>query len=374
MVRARKAAIGEREMELRQRLERDIGNASDDLWQDLKDHGYVEMALNTRSWPHGYDEMLYRARYLKRLGGRSPAPGRVAMSQVEVRLTEDERRRRDFLSRHLVRVAEQDQRIVAYRDQHLGGQLLSDADAALYSRPPGVTPLDDISESIAQDYGWTVQQAKTYILSGAPPEWSPASVTRRVQRGIIVERRIVLDVAAWMSDDTVVRAFRAAQQETLRRDNRPLSERLLMLFEFVQEHPDLSWTRSAEEWNLEHPKWLYSGPNMQKAYQRTIRALLYMLPVDRAVPPQTLRIRRGDETRIIRASQWKTLSEEGWSTVEGATLQIETLRIRRMRRAVDGSLYSTDVAGGETKLIKASEWPEYAHDDWVIAEVNPSTN
>ena len=65
-------------------------------------------------------------------------------------------------------------------------------------------------------------------------------------------RQITMTIDAWVSDDTVLQAYREAQRQVLKRDNRPLGEHSLALVRFIAElgtDEKMTWDERMTAWN-----------------------------------------------------------------------------------------------------------------------------
>lgn len=91
---------------------------------------------------------------------------------------------------------------------------------------------------------------------------------------------INLELAPWVSVDTVSGAFRKMQSELLKRHNRPISRRRLTLFRFVtaktnEDGEVPTWRSLLPIWNSNFPEWPYKDVrNLSRDYWATARQLL----------------------------------------------------------------------------------------------------
>jgi hypothetical protein len=99
-----------------------------------------------------------------------------------------------------------------------------------------------LSEKLAKRYLWQGAQATMFVLTGEIPARPPLRVSyERKGAGVgskavkVSQGVVTLEIAPWVSAETVHRAYRTAQKRILRRDNRAIKEKNLRLFRFVTE-------------------------------------------------------------------------------------------------------------------------------------------
>jgi hypothetical protein len=145
--------------------------------------------------------------------------------------------------------------------------------------------LRNLSVALARHYVWQEDDACWFVLTGKTPMVSPLSWSTRRYGGRDFDHWVInLNVAPWISAETLVRFYRYLQRSRLGRSNRPLAERNVAVFRFVIAHlepqPDEidtvverkgaptsiissaevsvlggpSWRTLLERWNREHPE------------------------------------------------------------------------------------------------------------------------
>jgi hypothetical protein len=118
--------------------------------------------------------------------------------------------------------------------------------------------LRQLSERLAQEYGWTEAQSTVFVLTGAVPEITP--VTSSFQsRQLPALSRIVLTIDPALSPKEVAEQYRMARQEAIAGRHRELSEKHMQLAIFAAKHSDNeTWAEKMAEWNKTHPEeWRY---------------------------------------------------------------------------------------------------------------------
>lgn len=150
-----------------------------------------------------------------------------------------------------------------------------------------LSKLGKLSRDLAQRYRglWTEAQATMFVLTDVTPFIASLQVSIRGLSRVVNDpfpeddddagedkdaswplalsrRQIILTVDAWVSDDTVLRAYKAAQHEVLKRDNRQLGERAVALVRFLVELEDcekMTGDARMAAWNRAqtNPDWQY---------------------------------------------------------------------------------------------------------------------
>lgn len=165
--------------------------------------------------------------------------------------------------------------------------------------------LRNLSIALSDHYAWRQDAAAWFVLTGEPPIASPLSwSTRRYGEHDFEHWVITLNVAPWVSAETVANFYRYLQRIRLRRSNRPIAERNTALFRFILRHlqpdPDkvnatygrigiptsmisrgrvsvLSsppWRMLLKLWNEEHPEWKYEDVRLfSRDFYRTHKAI-----------------------------------------------------------------------------------------------------
>jgi hypothetical protein len=146
--------------------------------------------------------------------------------------------------------------------------------------------LDDlqvVANQLSRRFPWEEYQATWFVLTGAVPLWWPVrrSIVRLWDEDFEYQA-LTLVVEPWAPASTVLRAYRAAQQQMLSgRENRPLRRKNLELFRFCNvrmadgnESPD--WGLLALEWNEAHPAERVGNPDaLKRIFNRVQRQLVF---------------------------------------------------------------------------------------------------
>ncbi len=131
-------------------------------------------------------------------------------------------------------------------------------------------------------YPWTTFDGAWLVMTGEAPIVRPltAAISRRM--GSHSNRvTITMTVEPWVSVGTLASYYRQRQRELLRRHNRPISERRLVLVRFVLAQTDEqgevpSWRVMMQEWNRAHPAWRYRDVrNMARDYWSAARQVVF---------------------------------------------------------------------------------------------------
>lgn len=180
----------------------------------------------------------------------------------------------------------------AFREEVLGGRLLSPEEAADFYES------DDFRSSqrrwrrlvarLVERFGWEERRALDFLVSGNTPLQLPVWIVEERQAYSYgpAPPRINLTAAPWVPAAEVEKAFRAQQRRMLEGNNRPTKLRTLLVFLFVWRHETSpqglpSWPTLFSEWNraheddeeLRHP----DIRNFRRDYLRTKEAILKRL-------------------------------------------------------------------------------------------------
>ena len=252
-----------------------------------------------------------------RLGrGHAKPRGRVARQIVDVDLDDYERQCAETASLYLAKKAASRPEVRRFRQERLGGKLLTTEEAEEFLREeltgdvPDDRPLSDLDalwiasvsdmgleelldfvvppdwsavglsqrllfpyegssgrvwskKKIAENYRdlflylagilpWHPYDAAIFLLTGERPEVVPLELSYQRPRGFFT-----LNFAPWISEKTIRKAYRKCQKVVQGGDNRRMQERTLAVMRFVIEHtPDEgkrpSWSQLTDLWNKEH--------------------------------------------------------------------------------------------------------------------------
>jgi hypothetical protein len=272
----------------------------DQLWQDLKDERYVDVAL--REPEPGLEDLVQdaetRLKYWRLGGGRKKPLGRSVRTPVEVELDHYEKECAETAALYLTKKAASLPEVRRFRQEKLGGKLLTTEEAEEFLRgelqreepddlhSPSeldwtwidfvddmdlvellefVVPTDRTSRGLWKDLlfpyegseGWLGSRKKLtenysefclYLAAIFP--WHPYDAALFLLTGKRPEvvplelsynryRRVfTLNFAPWISEKTIRKAYRNCQKVVQGGDNRRMKDRTLAVVRFVTEHTD----------------------------------------------------------------------------------------------------------------------------------------
>jgi hypothetical protein len=151
--------------------------------------------------------------------------------------------------------------------------------------------LRKVSRWLAAVFPWQTRDATWFVLTGASPPLPPLQLglQRRSLRDY-ARTALVLTVEPWISSKSLTRVFRAYQRVLLGRENRPILEKNLELFEFVAPRRELvqkgqTWNELRSGWNRQHRQWAYvDNRHFRRDYLR-VRQTLAHPEYAQLVPP-----------------------------------------------------------------------------------------
>ncbi len=138
-----------------------------------------------------------------------------------------------------------------------------------------------LSEQLAREFHWREAQATTFVLTGKTP--LVPSLRVEYYRGsyslptiLYQHARITLDVDPEVPPSQVAKFYAEARRKVRSgQRNKPLSEKVAALVEFVLEHGEGAWREKVEAWNRLYPKWAYrSETQFARDYHRAVVKLL----------------------------------------------------------------------------------------------------
>jgi len=210
--------------------------------------------------------------------------------------------------------------VVAFRAEHLAGQLLpagEEADQACldwitergpeyYGRLMGARFVADepdtdrhprmpeplrelylLSEEIGKKYSWIKGAATMFVLTGQEPEVFPLRASGRITYNWLPASRITLVIDPWVSPDEVRDLYHHVRKSDsyfgADANLRPQLEKALLLAEFsITCTDDESGTEQVQRWNTEHPEHAYpDGVRVAGNFRRDMRQA-----VDRLLNPK----------------------------------------------------------------------------------------
>jgi hypothetical protein len=311
----------------------------DAIWQDFEDSGDVDYALNEPET--GLEDLVLdtenRLKYWRLGRGYAKPVGRSARRAVEVELSDYEKECAQTASLYLAKKVASRPEVRRFRQERLGGRLLTTEEAKEFLRREAlsdlsnsdweyewlyIAELNDMSaEELAAhvvpsghkgifdeqdgifpysyrggtmvtgsrlklDYGglilylaaifpWAPGQAGWFLLTGERPEVVPLRLSYHRRRQVFT-----LSFAPWISEKTVRKGYRKGQKVVQGGDNRRMKERTLAVMRFVTEHTDdegtrPTWSQLTDLWNEEHPsEWRFKDRfGLRKAYLRAEKGL-----------------------------------------------------------------------------------------------------
>jgi hypothetical protein len=151
--------------------------------------------------------------------------------------------------------------------------------------------LHELGGQLAERFSWQRAQAAWFVLTGEPPALPPIRIWYGVEEGEDFKRGVVtLEVATWVSAETVDAVYRDIQRRMLGNiNNRQLDTKTLKLVRFVaMQTKSIELTRAerrewgeklVETWNKENLHYAYSKrkqptSDFWKDYSRGIQLLL----------------------------------------------------------------------------------------------------
>ncbi len=229
------------------------------------------------------------------------------------------------LGEAMARRAESDSEIAAHHARLRTGEVHVTADDArqLWSDRLGE---DDIRirqyiTEVARRYGWHLEDAAIYVLSGwvAPVDPITASVTVTEfpdEYGAPESRsraRITLEFDPWVSLETVTEAYRSIRRHLLGADRKSPKPKDIEAFRFVVRHlddngrPDPSWSEIGRRWNAKHKDdgWAYARPEDIRRPYESIRDRFINYPFPDVFPGDAQTAvpvkgrERGERRRIV---------------------------------------------------------------------------
>ena len=129
--------------------------------------------------------------------------------------------------------------------------------------------LRNLSERLAEEYGWQEAQATLFVLTGEVPFIDPLHVRHEMKSSSMYFRqRIVLDVDTSISSNEIAKGYNQVRKGIKTRPSGKLSEKHLRLATFDAEQPkEESWAKKLAEWNrTERPEWGYGTDRRRFAH------------------------------------------------------------------------------------------------------------
>jgi hypothetical protein len=288
------------EVELRRKFDKEVGAPDKELlWKWLKEDRYVsEVCSGVSGWKEFRDEAERLAKRQWQMSGRVKPPGRAARTIVDVDLDAYEKECAETVSLYLAKKAASLPEVRRFRQERLGGKLLTTEEADEFLRgeylrgvPDDlrslnefeqefiaqvggmgfeellefVVPIDRIPRGLSQDLLFPYEGSDGFIVSRmkitenfsefclyltAVFPWHPYDAARFLligERPEVVPLELsytrgrgifTLKFAPWISEKTFRKAYRKCQKVVQGGDNRRMQERTLAVMRFVTEHTD----------------------------------------------------------------------------------------------------------------------------------------
>jgi len=287
------------EVELKRKFDKEVGAPDKELlWKWLKEDRYVsEVCGGESGWEEFKGEADRLAKRQWQMSGRVKPPGRAARTTVDVDLDSYEKECAETVSLYLAKKAASSPEVRRFRQERLGGKLLTTEEVKEFLRGElqrnvpdhvhsrskldwtwsdyvDVTDLQELLEFVVPDrsavdlsqrllypyeggrgiswlrkeiaknyselclylvarYPWHPYDAALFLLTGERPEVVPLELSFNLH-----SRFITLTFAPWISEKTFRKAYRKCQKVVQGGDNRRMKERTLAVMRFVTEHTD----------------------------------------------------------------------------------------------------------------------------------------
>lgn len=298
------------ETQLRSWLENALGELAETSWAILLESGEIREFLEGRmDWNNlrEYAESIIKnqRRYERELRKKwrlspeteednsedssSHTNPKASGQAFSVELPEREKKRAAVLLEIQVRRAAEHPAVVVFRDERLGGRLLSAEEAEEQFFTPGVPHTTDeslaaLGRRLQKYYGWHPGDACWWTLTGESPAVRPLEVSffDSVSDHGPSYGKITLHVAPWVPAEEVKKAVIGARDK-MRSDEGPgtVGEKRLEVLRFVEEECAKRgyWPGSEvllQVWNRKYPRWSYPKYRpFLKAYRETRKEVLY---------------------------------------------------------------------------------------------------
>ncbi|MFN8547767.1 MAG: hypothetical protein U0527_07280 [Candidatus Eisenbacteria bacterium] len=131
-----------------------------------------------------------------------------------------------------------------------------------------------------------------FLIEGLVPFVGPVSLSFNYGNSRFHHRtEVSLHLDPWVSDETVLRAFRDARRMTLKKQTKLMEQRRVWLFDFVEnfrdtelakgwdqikkDGPPFPWKSAMAAWNEAYPGWSYSSiGRFKSAFRKTHAEML----------------------------------------------------------------------------------------------------
>ena len=184
--------------------------------------------------------------------------------------------RATILSEVVAEDAAEDPEVIGFRDEALGGKLMSAEEAAQWTRHPTVIPpedggkqeqlghgemtllrLEQLAHHLNVVYSWSVESAIAFVLTGYPPMMPPIEnrlIRKRIlqkDRASVQLTRVVLNIDPFEKPTRVAEYYSQIRKTLLGKLPRKQSVRDMLLAVFTYgECPGMSWEQKRMAWNV----------------------------------------------------------------------------------------------------------------------------
>jgi hypothetical protein len=262
--------------DIRRQAERKLGHRlADATWEHLEELGYV--ADIDSDEPQLLEDLVGLARTQERFYRKRRQEDDRRSSKIHVEEPDYQPHiRATILSEVVAEDAAEDPEVIGFRDEVLGGKLMSAEEAAQWTRHPTVIPpedggkqeqlghgemtllrLEQLAHHLNVVYSWSVESAIAFVLTGYPPMMPP--IENRLVTRIILQReeasirltRVVLNIDPFEKPTRVAEYYSQIRKTLLGKLPRKQSVRDMRLAVFTYgECPGMSWEQKRMAWNV----------------------------------------------------------------------------------------------------------------------------
>jgi len=276
------------ETELRTALEGDLGlQLDDDLWNALKDEGYVgayfDPELKPKARQTQFDRLVDAARLALRLY-KPKHPPRLTETSQDATL--------ETLIDFQVQQASQNVDFVWLRDTIFQGKLAQPGEESEFlaevcraSDYPTDTAalsafIQKLATEFAKTYGWTLESARAFVLTGSKPSMQKFTMNGNWNMDYPLASTVSITASLTCPPRELAQAFGKFQRLLMRaygvsdskKRNRQLSEKHRQLAAFAAQHEGLKSSEAMQEWNALYPEWAYQHTtNFQRDRKAALR-------------------------------------------------------------------------------------------------------
>jgi hypothetical protein len=211
-----------------------VDKIPDDVRAILEEDGWVEDALDNHTGMERQDLVDETLALVAEKPGRIDAeePGSVDVLAYEAN-------RAAVYAEYLAKIAVEDERVQGFRRHVLEDKLLTPEAAEKYLEAASDyvhRKLTRIARRLARIYPWEPEDAAWFVITGhVPPVMPVRARTRTRYTHGFSSGTIVLEVAPWVSAETVQKTYIEAQTKLRGRRAHKLEDRNLAVFRFVVE-------------------------------------------------------------------------------------------------------------------------------------------